>query len=280
MSHPIVLPPPSDYFDFDPDMVPDVESIVIDDGAPVDNLYQGAQQRLLVNALYAAWEGPGGDRPWMAVADCGLFYVAKQPPLVPDVMLSFDVRPGTDLTKKENLSYFVWVLGKMPDVVIEVVSNKEGNEDTTKLRDYARLRIPYYVIHDPARKLGPETVRAYKLDGIEYARMAAPVTFPGMNLGVRLWTGGFEGMEDEWLRWTDGQGNILACGNERALAAWNKAESERQRADAEKERAEAEKERADAESAKAVAERQRADAEKERADRLAEMIRRLGGNPD
>lgn len=48
----------------------------------------------------------------MALANVGLFYVLRQPPLVPDMMLALDVPGvGPDLRQKPNRSYFIWVQG-------------------------------------------------------------------------------------------------------------------------------------------------------------------------
>lgn len=72
------------------------------------------------------------------------------PPLVPDMFLSLDVRVGDeDWWLKENRSYFIWVHGKPPDVVVEVVSNEKGGELDRKMREYAWMGIPYYVVYDP-----------------------------------------------------------------------------------------------------------------------------------
>jgi Uma2 family endonuclease len=68
-----------------------------------------------------------------------------QPPIVPDVFVSLDVETPQDFRQKRNRTYFVWEFGKAPDVVIEVVSSREGNELGRKLHDYARLGVPYYV---------------------------------------------------------------------------------------------------------------------------------------
>jgi hypothetical protein len=39
---------------------------------------------------------------------------------------------------------------------------------------------------------------------------------PGMNLGLTLWEGKYQGLEATWLRWADETGNVLLTGNERA----------------------------------------------------------------
>ena len=272
---------------------PNIESIVIEDDEPVDNFFQDAQRRLLVNALYSSWAGPGVDRPWLCGSDIGVFTDGDEPTVVPDVMVSIDVAKDVDLDRKVTLSYFVWQRGKWPDVCVEIVSNNRGSEDGKKLRAYERMRIPYYVIFDPSHFLGNEVLRVYQMNGSAYARHESGM-MPELNLGVRLWQGGFENIEAVWLRWTDGTGKTLACGNEKALAAWSqvdvekkrteterlRADKEKQRAEAEKKRAEAEKKRADLADGEVLAERQRTESEKQRADRLTEKLRLLGADTD
>jgi light-regulated signal transduction histidine kinase (bacteriophytochrome) len=42
--------------------------------------------------------------------------------------LSLGIKPKKISDKKETHSYFVWLYGKPPDLVVEVVSNKKGGE--------------------------------------------------------------------------------------------------------------------------------------------------------
>src|SRR5439155_17136404 len=105
-----------------------------------------------------------------------------------------------------------------------------GGEDTDKLRLYARIGIPYYVIYDPLRRLGEEVLRVFQLHGRTYQAMARPWFFPEIGLGLELWSGRYEGWEDTWLRWCDRDGHFIATGAERA-------EAERQRATQAEERA-------------------------------------------
>ena len=62
---------------------PDVEDLVTEDDAPVDNIFSEKQQRLLTEALYSSWTG----RRFVALANVGLFYQTHRAPLVPDVLL-------------------------------------------------------------------------------------------------------------------------------------------------------------------------------------------------
>ncbi|HEX5271881.1 MAG TPA: Uma2 family endonuclease [Gemmataceae bacterium] len=217
------------------DDVPDLESIVIDDGAAVDNIFSEKQMRLLTEPLYSSWAGPEPGRQFLALADVGLFYSVTDPPLVPDVILSVDVSQSGDLSLKENRSYFVWRRGKVPDVVIEIVSNREGAEDTDKLAAYARLNIPYYVIFDPFDRLGGGVLRVLALTRLRYEPVA-PKWLEGVGLGLMLWKGPFEDTKETWLRWCDKSGKPIPTGAEKAAREAARArKAEKAKAEAEEE---------------------------------------------
>ena len=89
------------------------------------------------------------------MSNVGLFFDVHRPPLVPDVLLSANVVRPADFRAKRHRSYFTWEYGKPPDVVIEVVSNREGGEDTEKLDVYAEVGVRDYAIFDPDQVAGP-----------------------------------------------------------------------------------------------------------------------------
>ena len=242
-----------------PELHPNVDHLVTEDDTPVDNIYSEKQQRLLTEPLYSSWNGPGPGRRFVVMSNVGLFYAIRQPPYVPDALLSLDVEVPADLWPKAHRSYFVWEYGKAPEVVIEVVSNREGGEDTEKLTGYARLGIRYYAIYDPEQLLSNEVLRGYRLVGLSFHPIEGRIWFPEVELGLQLWQGRYEDHENTWLRWVDAEGRVIPTGRERA-------EAERQRAEAERQRAEEEKRRADMERA--------------RAESLAEQLRRLGVAPE
>src|SRR5262249_27180387 len=142
---------------------PNLDLIVIEDDQPMDSIFAEKQQRLLTEPLESSWAGPGEGRPFLVLANVGVFATDKTPPLVPDVALSVDVQPGTDLTVRANRSYFIWVMGKPPDVAIEIVSDRRGGEMTHKMREYARIRVLYYVLFDPPEHLRGGVLRAFRL---------------------------------------------------------------------------------------------------------------------
>ena len=248
------------------------DHLITEDDTPVDNWFAEAMYRLLVEPLYASWAGPsehGGK--FIAGANVGVFADDSNPlpPVCPDMLLSLGVAFPDDIGKKENRSYFIWKYGKPPDVATEIVSDTEGSEDTTKLKLYAKLKVPYYVIFDPFLRLKKGLVRVYKLVGRQYELLPNWDWLPEIGLGLKLWDGEYAGRQGTWLRWCDQQGNLLLTGEEQA----ERAEAERQRADAERRRTATERQRAEAE-------RQRAEAEHQRAERLAAKLREAGIDPD
>ena len=250
------------------DIWPDVDDLVTEDDTPVDNIFSEKQQRLLTEPLYSG----GLDRPFAAMANVGLFYQTHQPPLVPDMLLSLGVEIPADVWSKSHRAYFVWEFGKPPDVVVEVVSNREGHELESKLVDYAAIGVKYYAVFDPERMLGERLLRLHELHGASYVERAG-LWMPDIGLGLCLWEGAYEGMAAQWLRWCDLQGKPIATGAEGA-------EEQRQRAEQEHQRAEQEHQLADQERQRAEQEHQRADRERQRAERMAQQLRKLGIDPD
>jgi Uma2 family endonuclease len=200
---------------------PDTSHLMTEDDTPVDNFASEKNQRLLTESLYSSWAGPGHGRPFLVAANVGLFVVPRNPPLVPDVLLSLDVTVPEDWWTTR--SYFVWAFGTAPDVVIEIVSNKRGAEKSTKRSEYARAGVAYYVIYDPLNNPEGDVLEVHELRAREYERR--PDTWlPDVGLGVTLWAGTFEGRHDTWLRWCDREGMMILTGAERAKIERQRAE--------------------------------------------------------
>jgi hypothetical protein len=126
--------------------------LVIEDDEPADSILSKKLQRLLTSALYASFQPKAEDTgeliPFLATANIGLFSALKLPPLMPDVTLSLEVAPPASFERKEDRTYLVWEMGKPPDVVIEIVSNRKGEELGRKRKDYARAGVSYYAVYD------------------------------------------------------------------------------------------------------------------------------------
>ena len=252
---------------------PDISHIEIEDGEPVDNIVAEKQHRLLVSSLYTNWKPK---EKFIATTNVGVFFSVSKPPIVPDAMISFGVDVPTweqFMSHKKYRAYFIWVFGKPPDVVVEVVTNRKGDELTDKLKIYAEIRVPYYIVYDWIGIYGEPKVRLFKLSGAEYV-LKDNLKIEEYGLQVGLWQGKFEGVEDgEWLRWYDADGNLLLTNEEWQAQIAAQLNAEKQRA--EEARKKVEEERRVSEEAKKKAEEERA-----RAEKLAAKLRALGLNPD
>ena len=260
----------------------DISHLVIEDDKPVDNLQSARQQRFFVQTLY---DSDAIAQPFLAETNVGLFYNLKEDPIVPDVMLSLGVQHAEDYSQKKIRSYFVWEMGKLPEICIEIVSNREGDEvnlsrksqrkgKTVSKKDrYARIGIQYYVVFDPLDQIQSDMgyskakIWTRSVDSDYPETLAQSMNNIGefiwldeMAIGLTLWYGEFEeSISRVWLRWCDIDGNVILTGSERAKIADHRAEIADRRAEEEKTRAE---------SAEA------------KSRRLADRLRAMGINPD
>jgi len=197
MSEPLTL---------DPSQYPDNSQIIQEDDTPLDSFLNEKQQRLLTEVL--SGYQLNDDIPFIVAANVGIFRNVRLPAIVPDVFLSLNVTIPNDWKDRNIRSYLLWEFGKPPEIVIEVVSPTPGNELGSKLTDYARLGIMYYVVYDPLGELSESPLQIFQLQGGRYA----PKTdswFPLVGLGLTLWQGIFEGANGTWLRWCDAEGNVI-----------------------------------------------------------------------
>ncbi|MEL6460229.1 MAG: Uma2 family endonuclease [Cyanobacteria bacterium J06621_15] len=232
----------------------DANKLVTEDDTPVDNFASEKQQRLLASSLYSSLQ----NQTFLAAANVGIYHIYKQPPIVPDVFLSFDVQTPENWWEKRNRCYLMWEFGKPPEVVIEIVSNKIGDELGDKLKTYERMRVSYYIVYDPTQQLGEQQLRIYELVGRRF-RETSETWLEQVELGLTLWSGEFEGRQDTWLRWCYQDDTVLPTGDERAQVAEQQIQAAQQQAENEKQQKE-----------QALS----------RAEILAQKLREMGVNPD
>jgi Uma2 family endonuclease len=257
----------------------DTSHLITEDDQPVDNLPSEKQQRLLTEPLYSASFKPKDTDTFLAAANVGIFYSTHKPPLVPDVFLSLGVQIADNWWEKKNRSYFTWEFGKPPEVAIEIVSNRAGNELGSKLRDYAQIGVKYYIVFDPSGQLSHVPLQVYQLQGMFYVVMET-TWLEHVGLGVTLWEGTFESKTDVWLRWCDPSGQVIPTGAEKAQQEHQRAEQESQRAEQESQRAEQESQRAEQESQRAEQITLQLQKERLRSERLAAKLQKMGIDPD
>ncbi|MEH2297526.1 Uma2 family endonuclease [Nostoc sp.] len=125
-----------------------------------------------------------------------------------------------------RLSYVIWQEGVAPFVVVELLSPGTEKEDLgqtlreisqppTKWEVYERiLRVPYYIVFDRYT----DKLQAFQLVADRYSELdlSTPrVWMPGLEMGLGLWQGSYQGIERLWLRWYDASGNWLSTPLER-----------------------------------------------------------------
>ncbi len=211
-----------------------------------------------------------------------------------------------------RLSYVIWQEKIVPAIVIELLSpgtkeedlgetTREPGDPPTKWEVYEEiLKIPYYVVYN--RYTGK--LRIFRLTAGRYNELLLPnnrLWFEQAGLGLGLWSGVYNGIEGQWLRWYDGQDNWIETHEEREQRERRArqqaeqreqrerrlAEQERQRAKRadrqvkqEQQRAEQEYRRAEQAEQRITQERQYAEQERQRADQLAAKLKALGIEPD
>ncbi|MCB1192219.1 MAG: Uma2 family endonuclease [Leptospiraceae bacterium] len=200
-----------------------IEEIEIEDGEPVDNILSEKQMRLLTETLYSSWTAQGHSSFFVS-ANVGIFTKLLDTSIVPDVLLSLDVDKPKERKKKEDLCYYLDKIGKPPEVVIEIVSNKVGGELENKLIDYGKIGVKYYVVYDPGMLILEDSVlHCYEYKG-RIVERREETWFREVSLGIRLWVGFYEGEYNSWLRWCDSYGEVIPTGKEASVLERKRAE--------------------------------------------------------
>jgi Uma2 family endonuclease len=191
---------------------PDTSHLITEDDRPVDNRFSERQQRMLPHILHTSWHEA---KPFEALSNVGLFSsLQNEDVVVPDFLLSLGITPRPVTGSAEDRSYLMWVYGKAPDLVIEIVSNTVGGELTTRFEKYARIRVTYYAVYDPFRCIGKPELRLYHLVDGRYVDMTPSSFMTEVGLGLIVWEGSFEGVASRWLRFLDREGKMLPTADE------------------------------------------------------------------
>jgi Uma2 family endonuclease len=196
---------------------------------PVDNINQPLLATALTDSFAVAGRLSETTLTPTNYAICATLdgqYVAKAPDwaFIPEIRVS---RQEIDRSYTPNLQ------GDIPAIVVEFLSDTEGNEYSTKPTYppgkwffYEEiLQVPYYVIFNPSN--GVLEVYCLNESG-RYRLQAADENGRFWVASLQLFLGVWQGTRDSrtggWLRWWDEGGNLL-------LWASELAEQERQRAE-------------------------------------------------
>lgn len=204
-----------DRITLDPSQYPDTTQLVQEDDTPLDSFINEKQQRLLTEVL-SGYELNDGI-PFIVAANVGIFRTVRHPAIVPDIFLSLNVTVADSWDRRDVRSYLLWEFGKPPEIAIEIVSPTPGNELGSKFTDYALMGVMYYIVYDPLGELTDRPLQIFQLQGGRYVPKT-DTWFPLVDLGLTLWPGVFESVNDTWLRWCDAEGNVIPTVEELAAS--------------------------------------------------------------
>lgn len=222
-----------------------------------DDFHYFQPQLLRETFVPPAWPA---DQVYVAT-DLNLYYDVRHPlrHKRPDwfaVLGTSKLYEGRDL----RLSYVVWQEGVNPFIVVELLSPGTEQEDLGRAeRDVDQppgkwevyeqiLRIPYYVVFSRYTN----RLQVFGLAGSRYQEhplAEGKIWLSELGLGLGVWSGVYQGLERQWLRWYD------------AEQVWIPTPVEREQREVERER-------------------RRAEQERQRAERLAAQLRKLGIEPE
>ncbi len=224
--------------------LPDHTQLPDSDGTFVKNLQEHPQSILITDSIKPVLEKCHPDGQYCIGQDSGIYWRLTEPPEkgaeAPDWFYVPNVPPTLD--GKMRRSYVLWKEYVAPLIVLELVSG-DGSEERDKTPPsqaqggnvgkfwvYEQaIRVPYYGIYEVAKS----QVEVYHLIDSTYQLMKPnerghyPIAPLEVELGI--WQGFYHNAELPWLRWWDGQGNLLLTGEERAEVERQRTEVERQK---------------------------------------------------
>ena len=284
----VELPPP----------FPDHTQLPESDGTFVKNFQEHPQSLMLTDSLGPILAQLHPDGMYAIGQDCGIYWRETEPPEkgaeAPDWFYVPGVPPN--LNGEIRRSYVLWREHYAPLIALEFASGDGSEErDTTPLTRTGAptqvkpgkfwvyeqiIHIPFYGIY----VIQEQKLEVYHLVGGRYQPLEANergrYLIPPLGVELGLWRGSYQNQSQTWLRWWDGEGNLLLIGSERAERERERAEREREQAEREREQAEREREQAERERERAEQAETAWEEEKRRAQILAERLRALGVEPE
>jgi Uma2 family endonuclease len=179
-----------------PRYLPTADELPCSDDTPVDNELQELIPGLLKSILQILW---AERMDWFFGIDMAIYYHPEQPPIFPDGFLSLGVERFYD--EELRPSYVLWEEQVAPSLVLEVVSGTPGREYTSKLDEYAKMGVLYYVIYNSKRRRKPK-LEIYKLVKSQYELQDRnPLWMPEIGMGIGYERGDYGGLMRDWLYW-------------------------------------------------------------------------------
>ena len=228
--------PTNDSLDWQPPMPP--TDLIFDDGEPLESNRHRIAMNLLIRSLKHYW---AERTDFFIGGNMFVYYSSKQARnrdfKGPDFFVALDVPHNPT-----RLGWVVWEEnGRYPDMIVELLSDSTESQDLgekKQLYEQVFKTKDYFVFHP----FKVNSLQGWHLDSDNGYQPISPnpqgwLWCQSLGLWVGTWNGMVEDDNGIWLRFYDGEGNVILLPEE----------AQQQRADAEQQRADAEQQRADAE---------------------------------
>ncbi|AFY85241.1 Uma2 family endonuclease [Oscillatoria acuminata] len=205
--------------------------LIFDDGEPLES----NRHRIAINVLIAAvHEAFAGRQDYFTGGNMFVYFSSEQALnrdfQGPDFFVALNVNET-----KERQGWVAWDEGgRYPNVIIELLSPSTAREDLGSKKDFYEqtFRLPDYFVYDP---FAPESLRGWQLKGQRYEELTKDDRGWLWCNSLGFWLGTWEGtLQQEtatWLRFFDGDGNLILLPEELAKIERQRAENEAQRAE-------------------------------------------------
>jgi Uma2 family endonuclease len=129
-----------------PTVPPGEDELPNSDGVPMETARHRKQMVLLIQSLKAAWA-----RRHDFFVGGNMFVYYSETQVKKNTFRGPDVFVVLNTTDRDRKSWVLWQEGKLPDVVIELLSDRTRHIDRgEKMRIYSRLwKTPEYYLYDP-----------------------------------------------------------------------------------------------------------------------------------
>jgi Uma2 family endonuclease len=234
--------------------------IIYEDGEPLESNWHVKQGALLGEGIVRAMKAQERTDFFVGI-NMGVYYSLEQAREVSEEVtkgtkgLPAKAFRGPDLfwiggvSNHDRNAWLAWEEGgRLPEVIIELLSQKTAKVDRTVKKDLYEQVFgtgEYFLVDPKTRK-----VEGFDLVGGVY-QPKIPTTQGRLwcrqfDAYLGFWHGVWQTLEKDWIRLFDRAGNLMPTAEEDADRWAEAAKVEREQAEAERERAEAERRRADA----------------------------------
>lgn len=253
-----------------PVVPPGEDELPSDDGEPMETERHRQQMNLLLDSLRSAW------RRRRFYAGGNMFVYFSETQVKKNTFRGPDVFVVLNTSKRSRKSWVAWQEGKLPEVVIELLSDRTRHVDKgEKMRIYSQLwKTPEYYLFDPWSR---EFI-GYRLEHGRYRRIKPDANgdldceWLGLKLGLRFGT--YDGDQTHWLRWLTRRGKVLLSSEEQARAAKERLKNARLAARTAQREAKTAQREAKTALAEAAKERKRAEAAERKLKALEKRLKR------